>query len=100
MSVNEALANVIRHAYRGKTDRPIRVAAEGDGEQVVVTIRDWGSGVNPETLPPRRRDPEHPGGLGLLCLKALMDQVLFEPQQDGMLLTLVKRRRGGGCRQR
>src|SRR5687768_4648384 len=45
LSVNEAMANVIRHAYSGATDRPIIVTADVDdldAVQVRVRIRDWG----------------------------------------------------------
>jgi anti-sigma regulatory factor (Ser/Thr protein kinase) len=88
LCVNEAMANVMRHAYGGATDRPIAVAARFDGRAVYITIRDWGSG---EVPPGRaRHDPLVPGGLGLVCLRRLMDDVVYTPQADGMLLTLTK----------
>lgn len=97
LCVNEALANVIRHAYGGVEGRPIVVAAEysapvdGGSPALRVTIRDWGNGVNPTDLPPKPRDPLQPGGLGLVCLRKLMNAVTFTPQPDGgMLLTMVK----------
>lgn len=90
--VNEALANVIRHAYKGRPGQPILVSADCDASQVTVRIRDWGNGVNPATLPQREHDPATPGGIGMICLRALMDQAEFTPQPDGMLLTLIKRR--------
>ena len=57
-----------------------------------ITIRDWGNGVNPATLPAKPHDPLKPGGVGLVCLSRLMDDVIFAPQKDGMLLTMVKRK--------
>jgi serine/threonine-protein kinase RsbW len=96
--VNEALANVIRHAYRGEGGRPISLAADCDGSELRLTIRDWGSGENPAALPARPRDPATPGGLGLLCLRALVDHAEFAPQPDGMLLTIVKKRAGSESR--
>jgi serine/threonine-protein kinase RsbW len=103
LCVNEALANVIRHAYDKVPGRPIRVTAESDGREVQVRIRDWGNGVNPAELPARPYDPLEPGGLGLICLGRCMDEVRYEPQADGMLLVLRKRaaatdvaERGGG----
>jgi serine/threonine-protein kinase RsbW len=90
LCVNEALANVIRHAYNGALGRPIEVTARWASDGLVITIRDWGNGEIPP--PPRRRDPLEPGGLGLICLKELMDESIFQPQPDGMLLTLVKRK--------
>lgn len=101
LCVNEAMANVTRHAYGGATDRPVAVNADviaddnGMGVSGVrITIRDWGTGVNPLALPPKCRDPLQPGGLGLVCLRQLLDDVRFEPQPDGgMLLTLEKRKK-------
>jgi serine/threonine-protein kinase RsbW len=90
--VNEALANVMRHAYQGRKGQPISVTVDCDGSEVTVRIRDWGNGVNPATQPVRAHDPATPGGLGLICLRALMDRAEFTPQPDGMLLTISKRR--------
>lgn len=92
LCVNEAHANVIRHAYENAIDRPILIRAEYDGAKVVVTIRDWGNGVNPAELPPAPPDPLIPGGLGLVCMEKMLDEARFEPQPDGMLLTLARRR--------
>lgn len=94
LTVNEALANVIRHAYDGRHDRPVVVTADSDPARLTVTIRDWGNGVNPQDLPRPPRDPTTPGGLGLICLRELMDNVAYAPQPDGgMLLTMTKLRK-------
>jgi serine/threonine-protein kinase RsbW len=90
--VNEAMANVIRHAYGGKTDRPLKVDAEFEGDQLEIKIRDWGNGKDPSLTPPKQ-DLLTPGGLGLHCLRSLMDEVVFHPQPDGMLLTLRRKKR-------
>src|SRR5271169_6574542 len=46
--VNEALANVIRHAYNGAKDKPVRITAQRTSSGgVQINIRDWGSGVDP-----------------------------------------------------
>ena len=92
LCVNEAHANVIRHAYDNAADKPIEIHATFDGTQVIVTIRDWGNGVNPAELPPEKHDPMTPGGLGLVCMEKMLDEARFEPQPDGMLLTLKRRR--------
>jgi serine/threonine-protein kinase RsbW len=92
LCVNEAHANVIRHAYEGATDRPIEIHATFDGQQVIVTMRDWGSGVNPADIPQGQHDPLTPGGLGLVCLVKMLDEARFDPQPDGMLLTMRRRK--------
>src|SRR5947207_15201073 len=63
--VNEALANVIRHAYQGATDKPIELSAEKTDDGLRIDLRDWGVGVNPLDLPAKKRDPLKPGGVAL-----------------------------------
>jgi anti-sigma regulatory factor (Ser/Thr protein kinase) len=90
LCVNEALANIIRHAYGGADGRPIVVAAYCQDGALVVTMRDWGNGVNPAALPAKPREELTPGGLGLICLRRMMTRVEFAPQADGMLLVMTK----------
>jgi anti-sigma regulatory factor (Ser/Thr protein kinase) len=92
LCVNEALANVMRHAYGGVSDQPIELEARWNDDVLTITIRDWGSGENPEARPEKKHDPLKPGGLGLICLRKLMDEITFVPQADGMLLTMKRRK--------
>lgn len=96
LCVNEALANVIRHAYDGQTDRQIHLKVENSEGAIRVFIRDWGKGIDPLKLPPKPENPEVPGGLGMICLKQLSDRLRFEPQADGMLLILEKLKHASG----
>jgi anti-sigma regulatory factor (Ser/Thr protein kinase) len=91
------MANVTRHAYGGATDRPVEISGDVETDAhsvgVRIAIRDWGNGVNPADLPGKALVPEMPGGLGLICLRRLLDEVTYTPQADGILLTMVKRER-------
>jgi len=89
--VNEALANVMRHAYNGATDKPIELSAEDTGDSIRIDIRDWGNGKAPQ--PSHKHDPETPGGLGMVCLKQFMTQITFKPERDGMTLTMIRNKR-------
>jgi anti-sigma regulatory factor (Ser/Thr protein kinase) len=93
--VNEALANVIRHGYGGATDRPIIVTAEQVQGELRISIRDWAKPFDPSGVAPRHVGDLRPGGLGLLCMQKLMDEVRYERLPDGMLLKLVKKARPG-----
>jgi anti-sigma regulatory factor (Ser/Thr protein kinase) len=93
---NEAMANIIRHGYGGAKDRPILVSAEvvaeaSNGKAVKLSIRDWAVPFDPANLPCSKTDLLKPGGLGLVCMRKLMDDVQFARLSDGMLLTMVKR---------
>ena len=91
LCINEALANITRHAYGGATDQPVHLDAQFADDVLRVKIRDWGCGVEPaDRLPPR--DPLQPGGVGMVCLRRLMDNITFTPQEDGMLLSMERRR--------
>jgi|HubBroStandDraft_1064217.scaffolds.fasta_scaffold60154_3 anti-sigma regulatory factor (Ser/Thr protein kinase) len=89
--INEALANVIRHGYGGATDRPIEVTAAAETDGVRFTIRDWGKPFDPALVAKRKTGELKPGGLGLVCIKKLMDEASFSRLPDGMQLTMVKR---------
>ena len=89
--VNEAMANITRHAYSGAIDKPIVIEADFADDLLQVTLRDWGNGRDPSTIP-IKRDPLTPGGLGMICLRRMMNEVTFSPQRDGMLLTLKRRK--------
>src|SRR4029079_7474050 len=87
--VNEALANVMRHAYDGAADKPIELTAEIDSDgrgELRINIRDWGRRFEPAELPQSKTDPLQPGGLGLICMRKMMDEVEYLPQSDGTLL--------------
>ncbi|MGE5608727.1 MAG: ATP-binding protein [Bacillota bacterium] len=90
LCVNEALANVIRHAYRGAVDQPIVITVTCLNEAIQITIRDWGNGIDPLDQPAGEYDPLQGGGVGLICLKGLMDKIAFSSQSDGMLLTMMR----------
>ena len=94
LCVNEALANVIRHAYDNRHDRPIEMRMQVGTESLRIELRDWGHGRVPKRAieAAGTRDPMQPGGLGLPCLKQLLDGIEFVPQPDGMLLKMTKRR--------
>ncbi len=92
LCLNEALANVMRHAYGGQTDRPIDMTVECSANGVLtMNVRDWGNGVDPSTVPREPYNPNTPGGVGLICLNLLLDEIIYTPQPDGMLATLVKK---------
>lgn len=77
LAVTEACSNVVVHAYsehsaEAFSERPgwgvMEVAATMVGDDLAVTVRDWGAGIKPR--------PDSPGlGLGLSLMAALADTV-------------------------
>jgi anti-sigma regulatory factor (Ser/Thr protein kinase) len=70
--VNEAIANVMRHAYENAVDRPIEVRVEPYHGGICLKIRDWGNGTDPTEGFKKPKDPLVPGG------------------HDGMLLEMIR----------
>lgn len=94
LCIDEALTNVIRHAYQGAADKLIDIEltplAAADGG-LRVCLRDYGPRVNPSQLKAPRHAELRPGGLGLKIMAACMDSVTYEPADgSGMKLTMVK----------
>jgi anti-sigma regulatory factor (Ser/Thr protein kinase) len=97
-AVDEALANVMRHAYGNKADKRIEmsctsVSAMVDGQQregLEIQLQDEGVPFDRNKLTARSLDEVKPGGLGLHFIRDSMD--IMEHSRDGNAnrLRLVK----------
>lgn len=97
-AVDEALTNIMRHAYSGRADQPIemlcrrvvrrRSPERGDGLEILLSDR--GPAVDPAKLRGRRLDEIKPGGLGLHFIRQSMDTVEFKRTRGTNQLRLVK----------
>lgn len=98
LAVDEAMTNIIRHAYSGRTDERIRLTCSRvspDGaasEGLEFLLEDHGRSAQPEDLHGRPLDEIRPGGLGTHLIATIMDQVEYFPAPDGNRLRLVKYR--------
>lgn len=89
LAVDEALANVIRHAYAGRGG-PTELQARVDHGALWIVIRDRGCGRIP-VIPESRPAELKPGGLGLGILKEVMDDVRWESGADGGCILRMKK---------
>jgi anti-sigma regulatory factor (Ser/Thr protein kinase) len=95
LSVDEALTNIIRHAYDGAGDKPIEIelAATGEGRPtgLKISLRDYGRAVDPSQIKSRDLADVRPGGLGVHIMNECMDQVEYRKAPGGgTLLTMTK----------
>ena len=101
LAVDEALTNVIRHAYGGALDKEIKIAIEelnevDDHQGLLICIRDFGKAVDPCKIKGRELADVRPGGLGVHIMREVMDEVVFKCQPDGgTLLRMSKYRHYG-----
>jgi anti-sigma regulatory factor (Ser/Thr protein kinase) len=97
-SVDEALANVIRHAYQGKSGLPIEITCsklrvDRDGNPVTgleILLEDSGVALNPAKLKGRALEDLRPGGLGLHFIHQSMDEVEYSHKNGKNQLRMVK----------
>lgn len=96
LATDEAVTNVIEHAYLGRRDGSIAVTCYRQGDRFVVRVHDHGASFDPSQVagPVLTGDlaDRDVGGLGLHFMRSLMDEVRFEfDEQQGNTLTMVKR---------
>jgi anti-sigma regulatory factor (Ser/Thr protein kinase) len=97
-SVDEALANVMTHAYEGKSGMPIvvtfrRLCGQNQPKTctgIEVLLEDEGVAVDPSKLKSRPLEEIKPGGLGLHFMRQSMDEVEFSRKDGKNQLRMVK----------
>jgi anti-sigma regulatory factor (Ser/Thr protein kinase) len=90
LAVDEALANVIRHAYKNRYDREIEVNCQIDENQMEFTLLDHGEPPDPDRICGQPLNDASLSGRGTHMIKAIMDEVCYERVPEGNLLRLIK----------
>ncbi|MEZ5441371.1 MAG: SpoIIE family protein phosphatase [Lysobacterales bacterium] len=92
LAIDEATANVIRHAYQGDASGRMSLDIWRMGGQLHFVLRDWAREVDPSRIKPRDLNHCRPGGLGINLIDMVMDQWGFEAPADGSgnVLRMIK----------
>lgn len=83
LAVDEALSNVVRHAYGAPDRGDLVLRVELQDGWLRFVVEDEAPPVDPERIRPRAGDPLEPGGLGLQCIERIMDRVRFTHREGG-----------------
>jgi serine/threonine-protein kinase RsbW len=92
LATEEALVNVFRYAY---PEQPgdVEMICRLEGERLAIEIIDSGIPFDATAMPvPEVTDGDHerePGGLGILLMKKVMDEVRYRREKDRNILTLI-----------
>jgi serine/threonine-protein kinase RsbW len=97
-AVDEALTNIIRHAYNGRPDKPIEMffrSVHSDADPkgslgLEILLCDRGPSIKRAQLCMRALEEVRPGGLGLHFIQQSMDIVEYKRANGTNRLRLVK----------
>lgn len=97
LAADEAASNIIEHAYEGVSNGVLDMACGVQGDVITIVMIDHGESFDPSTipLPDLKADLSERkiGGLGIFLMRKLMDEVHYEVQKNGNVLTMTKRKR-------
>jgi anti-sigma regulatory factor (Ser/Thr protein kinase) len=95
LAVDEALSNIIRHAYecdsKNRILLSVRAVREAEAEGVEIRLRDFGKPCDPKQIQGRPLEDVRPGGLGVHIIRAMMDSVDYIPAPGGGTLLVMKK---------
>ena len=83
LALDEALANVIRHAYHNRTDGLIEMECRETADGLELTLLDNGDAPDRSRICAREIGCDQPGGLGTHIIKKVMDKVSYEVSPNG-----------------
>jgi anti-sigma regulatory factor (Ser/Thr protein kinase) len=97
LAADEAASNIIEHAYEGVTDGVLDISCGVKDSVMTIVMVDYGESFDPSTipLPDLQADLSERkiGGLGIYLMRKLMDEVHYQAQSTGNVLTMIKRKR-------
>jgi len=91
LAVDEALANVIRHAYHGRADGRIELECRADADQLQFRILDTGDPPDTAAICAREIGSDQIGGLGTHIIRDVMDTVSYRTSPAGNCFIAAKR---------
>ncbi len=103
LAVDEAITNVIQHAYNGASDREIEIHFDPEGESLDILILHDGKGLDKVPLPEfnlgKLIAERRTGGLGLCIMSRMMGDLWFGKAKSGknmcVMVRYKKRKRSG-----
>ncbi|HWW14749.1 MAG TPA: ATP-binding protein [Candidatus Dormibacteraeota bacterium] len=92
MAVREGAVNAVLHGNAYAPDKKVVLAFERTPEDLVITIRDQGKGIDLGCIP-NPLAPENllkTSGRGIFLMRSFMDVVEIRPSQTGTEIKLIK----------
>lgn len=83
LALDEALSNVIRHAYHNRADGVIELECRECADGLEITVLDKGDAPDRSRICVRDFGCDEPGGLGTQIIRKVMDEVSYEVSPEG-----------------
>jgi len=93
LALDEALANIIRHAYHGRADGLIELECREGADGLEISLLDTGDPPDRTKICARAIACDQPGGLGTHIIKDVMDTVSYQATPAGNRFVATKRLR-------
>ena len=90
LAIDEALSNVIRHAYGNRCDQEIELVCEARSNYLEFAFVDRGEPADPARFCAQPLDDKAGGGRGTHIIRQVMDEVRYERAPEGNRLCLKK----------
>ena len=94
LALTETTSNVIRHAYKGRTDGRIDISADTYADRVVIKLYHRGLEFHPKPQELPRLDVGQEGGYGLYIIEHSVDEVKYLREKDGRNCIVLSKSRG------
>ena len=90
LAVDEALANIIRHAYHDRTDGLMELECREIPDGLEITLLDNGDAPDRSKICAREVGSDQPGGLGTHIIKEVMDEFSYQASPEGNRFVAIK----------
>jgi len=91
LAVAEAISNSIKHGNKNDKNKKVFIKIEVKNDQMIVTLKDEGTGFDPNTVP----DPTRPenilkeSGRGVHIMRSLLDDLRYNFTPNGTEIILI-----------
>jgi anti-sigma regulatory factor (Ser/Thr protein kinase) len=90
LALDEAVANVIRHAYKNRYDQEIELDCQANAERIVFRLLDEGEPPDPARICGQPLNDVSLSGRGTHLMRAIMDEMSYKQTSGKNELRLVK----------
>lgn len=92
LCIDEAITNVIKHAYKNNTESLIHLSIKQQNNTLVYYLRDFAPVVYDNSIRPRTLKTPLPGQMGISFIDKIMDSWEFATPKDGLGNLLIMKK--------